>query len=87
MILGAFSVWRGEVDQGANNYANTSLKASFDRYDREGLKNAAEQLLTSEWRDAMLRNQLQYALLWPQIAGYRMYCRVMERKYRVSLPT
>ena len=75
MMLGAYSVWGGEVEIDGNEYQSKSLEKAFKRYEHIET-SAIVALLKKRWRYVLYMHHMLYFVLWPKIAHYKIYSRV-----------
>ncbi len=74
-MLGAYSVWRGEIDGKGNEYQNASLKKAYDKYEILDSRSVLN-LLREEWACVLAKHDLLYVFLWPRIKFYKFRSRI-----------
>ena len=83
MMLGAYSVWNGDVDNRANEYGNSSLIKSFNNY-RNSRSDEVLSFLLAHWKRIVVLHNWLYILLWPKLSMYKSRCR-LRTKYNSYL--
>lgn len=74
MLAGAYSVWKDELDEQANEYKSMKLRQVFRKYRNLSEIQIYKQL--EKWGLVLLCHNLLYMLLWPKLEEYKLRCKL-----------
>lgn len=76
MMLGAYLVWKEDIDDSANEYNSQSLAKTFAKFQNIEIDNILK-LLSNEWGKIVTINNFLYIIFWPKLYEYKTRSRVV----------
>lgn len=77
-LLGAFSVWRGEMGNFINEYSDRELTKMYEKYKNFTLSESYD-VLKHDWKKQLRMRNFLYLIISPEIIYYRLKCRCAVR--------